>query len=151
MRYTSIFAGLFVLLLSSCAKLEEPVFNHIDNLKAGTLGLKSSLMTFDMHYYNPNNRKARLKSAEGEAWMDSSYIGHFHIDTIVDIPAKANFILPVKLDVDMKYLLNYSLFGFRNEEVVVRVKGKARVGKGRFYKNIPVDYEGRQNLKELFK
>ena len=134
MRYTSIFAGLFVLLLSSCAKLEEPVFNHIDNLKAGTLGLKSSLMTFDMHYYNPNNRKARLKSAEGEAWVDSSYIGHFHIDTTVDIPAKANFILPVKLDVDMKYLLNYSLFGFKNEEVLVRVKGKPRWGKEVFTK-----------------
>ena len=104
-----------------------------------------------MQYFNPNNRKATLKEADGEAWLDSSYIGHFHVDTVVNIPARSNFTIPVKLDVDMKYLVQYSLFGFKNQEVLVTVKGKAKVGKGGIYKNIALQYEGRRNLAELIK
>ena len=151
MRYPIISIVFFLLLLTSCGKIKEPVFNYIDNVRVNKLGLNSSLMTFDMQYFNPNNRKAKLKEADGEAWLDSSYVGHFHVDTIVNIPARSNFTVPVKLDVDMKYLLKYSLFGFKNETVLVTVKGNAKVGKGGIYKKIPLQYEGRQNLAELIK
>ena len=151
MRYVIIPVGFFLLLLTSCGKIEDPVFNYIENVKVNKLGLGTSLMTFDMQYFNPNNRKAKLKEADGEAWLDSSYVGHFYVDTIVNIPAKANFRVPVKLDVDMKYLLKYSLFGFKKEEVLVTVKGTAKVGKGGIYKKIPLQYEGKQNLAELIK
>jgi hypothetical protein len=151
MRFAIVLCGLFSILLASCGKMEEPVFNYIDNFKLGTLGLNKSIMTFDVQYFNPNKRGAKLKDAEGEAWLDSTYLGHFRVDTIVDIPATSNFTIPVKLDVDMKYLLKYSLFGFKNEEVLVTVKGKARVGKAGIYKSIPLQYEGRQNLAQLIR
>ena len=151
MLYRVFLIGLFILLFASCGKIEEPVFNYIDNVRVGKLGVSSSLMTFDVQYFNPNNRKAQLKEAEGEAWVDSAYVGHFRVDTIVDIPAKSNFTIPVKLDVDMKYFLKYSMFGFRNEEVLVTVKGNARLGKGGVYRKIPLHYEGKHNLAELIK
>jgi len=151
MRYVIFPFGFFLLLLASCGKIEDPVFNYIENVKVNRLGLGTSLMTFDMQYFNPNNRKAKLKEADGEAWLDSSYVGHFYVDTIVNIPAKAIFTVPVKLNVDMKYLLKYSLFGFKKEEVLVRVKGNAKVGKGGIYKKIPLQYEGKQNLAELIR
>ena len=131
--------------------MKEPVFNHIDNVRLNKLGLGTSVMTFDMQYFNPNNKKGTLKEAEGEAWLDSSYVGHFYVDTTVNIPALSNFTVPVKLNVDMKYLLKYSLFGFKNEEILVTVKGNAIVGKAGIYKKIPLQYEGRQNLAELIK
>lgn len=151
MRYSIVFFGFFLFLLTSCGKMEEPVFNHIENVRVNKLGLNSSIMSFDMQYFNPNNRKATLKEADGEAWLDSSYIGHFRVDTIVNIPARSNFNIPVKLEVDMKYLVQYSLYGFKKKEVLVTIKGKARVGKGGMYKSIPLQYEGRRNLAELIK
>ena len=151
MRYSNVLCGFFLLLLTSCGKMEEPVFNHIENVRVNKLGLSSSIMSFDMQYFNPNNRKATLKEADGEAWLDSSYIGHFRVDTIVNIPARSNFTIPVKLEVDMKYLVQYSLYGFKKQEVLVTIKGKARVGKGGMYKSIPLQYEGRRNLAELIK
>jgi LEA14-like dessication related protein len=109
-------------------------------------------MIFDVEYFNPNNtRGAKLKEAQGEAWLDSNYLGHFYVDTLIDIPPRSNFTIPVKLDVDMKYFLRFSMGGFKNEEVLVRVKGNAKVGKGGIYKKFPISYEGKQNLAELFK
>jgi LEA14-like dessication related protein len=151
MRYTIIVTIAFAFLLASCGKMKGPVFDKIENVKVGKLGLGASMITFDMQFFNPNNSRVRLKNAEGEAWLDSSYLGHFHVDTVVNILPNSNFTVPVKLDVDMKYFLSYSLFGFRNESVMVSVKGKAKAGKGGFYKEIPLTYEGRQNLAELFK
>jgi LEA14-like dessication related protein len=146
-----LIATCFVFLLTACGKMEEPVFNSIENVRVSKLGTSLSMMTFDMQYFNPNKSRATLKEAEGEAWLDSNYIGHFHVDTIVSIPANSNFTVPVNLDVDMKYLLKYSLLGFRNEEVLVTVKGKAKVGKGWIYKKFPLHYEGKQNLAELIR
>lgn len=151
MRYPIILSILFLFLLSSCRKIQDPVFNSIENIRVGKLGFGTSLMTFDVHYFNPNNSRASMKEAEGEAWLDSNYIGHFHVDTMVSIPARSNFTVPVKLDVDMKYLLMYSLSGLKNEEVLVTVKGKAKVGKAGIYKNIAINYEGNQNLAQLVK
>jgi LEA14-like dessication related protein len=151
MRYTIIVSIAFAFVLSSCGKMKDPVFNKIENVRVGKLGLGTSQMTFDMQFFNPNNSKAKLKDAEGEAWLDSNHLGHFHVDTLVSILPNSNFTVPVKLDVDMKYFLSYSLFGFRNEEVLVSVKGKAKAGKAGFYKTISLSYEGRQNLAELLK
>jgi LEA14-like dessication related protein len=151
MRYFFPAAISFLVFLSSCGKMEEPVFNYIDNVKLSRPGFNKSLVTFNMQCFNPNNSKAKLKEAEGEAWLDSNYLGHFYVDTMVNIPAKSNFTVPVKLDVDMKKMLVYSLTGFKNEDVLVTVKGKAKVGKGGFYKKIPISYEGKQNLGTLIK
>lgn len=150
MKSLALISFLFVLFFSSCGKMEEPVFNNIGNIRVAKMGISTSLMTFDMQYFNPNKSAGKLKEAEGEAWLDSNYVGHFHVDTLVMIPAKANFTVPVKMDVDMKYFLKYSLSGFKNEDVLITVKGKAKVGKGGFYKNIPLDYEARRNLNDLF-
>jgi hypothetical protein len=151
MRRLIIITPIFCLLFVSCKKIKDPVFNRITNVKIGKLGLGSSQVGFDVEYFNPNNKGGKLKEASGDAWLDSNYLGHFHVDSLIDIPANANFLIPVKLDVDMKYMLKYSLTGFKNEDVLVMVKGTAKVGKGGIYKNFPINYEGRQNLALLVK
>jgi hypothetical protein len=114
-------------------------------------GLATSSISFDVEYFNPNKKGGKLKEAEGEAWLDSNYLGHFRVDTLIDIPGNANFIIPVRLDVDMKYFVKYSMTGFKNEDILVTIKGKARVGRGGVYKRFPINYEGKQNLGELMK
>ncbi|HEY6503893.1 MAG TPA: LEA type 2 family protein [Chitinophagaceae bacterium] len=143
---------VFILLgFSSCKDLKEPVFNGIQNVRVNNLKQGKSMMVLDMSYFNPNNINAKLKEAEGEAWLDSTYLGRFKVDSSVKIPANSNFIVPVKLDVEMKHLLKHSMAVLMNEQVLLTIKGKAKVGKTGFYRKIPLHYEGKQNLQELFK
>jgi LEA14-like dessication related protein len=150
-HYIYILTGITILLLSSCVSMKEPVFNGIGNVQMNKVEKGKSQITLKLNYFNPNKTKARLKNAEGEAWMDSTYIGHFRVDETVDIPANADFIIPVKLEVEMKHILTHSLTAFLNKEVTISLKGKAKVGKGIFYRKVPLQYEGKQNLQELFK
>jgi len=151
MRYYLIMAGLIVVAFSSCKKLKDPVFDHIQNIRINNVSQGVSTMTLEMAWFNPNNITARLKEADGEAWMDSTYLGHFYVDTVMTIPANSNFIVPVNLEVEMKHILKHSLAAFLNEQVLITIKGRAKVGKGGIYKNIPLQYEGKQHLQELFK
>jgi hypothetical protein len=73
------------------------------------------------------------------------------MDTLIAIPSRGDFVLPVKLQIDMKKILTNSLVAFLANEVTVKVEGKARVGKGFVYINYPIRYEGKQNLRELIK
>ena len=99
----------------------------------------------------PNNTRLKLKSAEGEAWLDYNFLGHFTVDTLIKIPANDLFRLPVKLKIDMSKIVQSSVLAFLNPEVLIKVIGKARVGKGFVYINYPIKYEGKQNLRQLLK
>ena len=107
-----VFALLIVSVLVSCGKMKDPVFKGIENVKMNGLGVQESFVTLDIRYLNPNGFKGRLKSAEGDAWMDSIYLGHFTVDTLVQIPPNSEFLVPVKLMVDMKLMLKHSLTAF---------------------------------------
>jgi LEA14-like dessication related protein len=142
---------LLGIVLASCHHFKEPELKGIENVSIGKLGWGESTIRMQIKYFNPNHFNATLKQAEGEAWMDSSYLGHFKVDTLVHVPANSDFIIPVKLVVDMKYLLQHSLSALANSEVNIKVTGTARAGRNGFYKTFPVRYEGKQDLAKLFK
>lgn len=142
---------LMGLLLGSCKSMKEPEFRGIENVRVGKLGFGESSVTLDMRYYNPNSFKGKLKSAEGEAWMDSTYLGRFLVDSTVTVPAKSEFAVPVQLKVDMKRILKHSLSAFLKDEVTITIKGNAKAGTSGLYKNFPLNYSGKQNLAEIFK
>ena len=90
-----------------------------------------------------------MKESEGDAWMDGNLLGHFTVDTLVTIPANDNFNLPVKLKVDMKKIFQNSLTAFLAREVMIRIEGKAKLGKGGMYIRYPIRYEGNQKLDKI--
>jgi len=146
-----LFLPALICLLASCGKMKDPVFKGIENVKLNRAALDSSLVTLDIRYFNPNNFKGLLKQAEGDAWMDSTYLGHFIVDSTVQIPANSEFLIPVKLAVDMNQILKHSFAALLNEDVLLRITGRARAGKSGFYRNFSLNYQGKQNLRELFK
>ena len=140
-----------ILAMASCKSMKDPVFKGIENVKMGPLGIAESLVTLDIRYHNPNNFNGSLKQAEGDAWMDTTYLGHFVADSTIQIPANGEFLVPVRLMMDMKQIFRNSLAALMNEEVMLRIKGNARAGRSGFYKNFSLNYEGKQNLRALFK
>ena len=145
------FALILIALLVSCGKMKDPVFKGIENVKLNKARFDSSMVTLDIRYLNPNNFNGRLKEAEGDAWMDSSYLGHFIVDSSIVVPANSEFLVPVKLAVDMKQILKHSFAALLNEQVLLKITGEARAGKSGFYRTFSLNYQGMQNLREIFK
>ncbi len=147
------FASLALLLtvFVSCRPIKTPVFTGIENVRVDKIGWGESSLILDMSYQNPNGFSAKLKEAEGDAWMDSTFLGHFEVDSTVNIPANSSFIVPVGLKVDMKKLLQNSITAVLNKEVEIRLTGTAKAGRNGVYRRFPINYKGKQDLSKIIK
>jgi LEA14-like dessication related protein len=141
---------VLLFLATSCTRLKEPDFKGVENLKLGKLGLKKSILRADLHFHNPNGFRLILQRAEGDAWIEDNFLGHFTVDTLVEIPSKEAFRIPVKMEVDMSKLAKNSLLAIFRPEVLIRIEGKAKVGKGMLSINYPFRYSGKHDLGEVF-
>jgi len=150
MRQLTIILVVTILCVS-CGKMKDPVFKGIENVKVNEVGMVESTVTLDIRYENPNNFNGMLKQAEGDAWIDSTFLGHFIVDSSVLIPANSEFLVPVKMDVDMKKMLRHSFAALMNEKVLLKIVGTAKAGRSGIYRNFSLNYQGQQNLRELFK
>lgn len=135
----------------SCGKLKNPEFKGIEDVQTNKLGLKNSTLSLNLLYFNPNKTGLKLKNADGKVWIDGDFLGTFIIDSLINILPRADFRLPVELDIDMKNVFKNSIAAFLRNEVNLKITGMARVGKAGLFINYPVDYEGKQNLNELIK
>ena len=146
-----LFYFMLVCFSFSCGSFNEPDFKEIENVQITKFGLTESSLALDLLYFNNNKFRMKLKNAEGDAWLENNFLGHFTMDTMIHIPANGDFRIPIKMKVDMGKILKNSLLTLLAKEVKIRVEGKARVGKGLIYINYPIRYEGMQNLAELLK
>ena len=148
-----LFALLFLvpLVLLACGKLEEPELKRIENPRVQTIGSNESLLVIDLLYYNPNKSRIQFKSASGNAWLEDRPLGAFTIDTTLTIEPKSDFTLPVRLKIDMSTLLRNSASLLLKNEVLVRIEGTARVGKGGIFIRYPLKYEGKHDLVKILR
>lgn len=140
-----------LLLLYSCGHLKEPDFKGIENVKLEHIEAGGPTLHMDIYYYNPNKSRLSLKGAEGDAWLNGNILGHFIMDTLINISGYSDFIIPIKLQVDMSKLLQNSMAILLNPEVLVKIDGIAKIGKSGIYIRYPIRYEGKQNVKGLLK
>jgi hypothetical protein len=143
--------GLFLLAFSACGKIKQPDFKGIENIRTDRLGLEETNFTLDLLYYNPNKYGVKLKSAEGDAWIDTRLLGHFVVDTMIQIPPLANFRLPIKLAVTTKNMFQNSIVAMFQKEVTVKISGNARLGKAGIFINYPLAYEVKQPMSDFLK
>ena len=151
LRPSLFLLSLPLLLLAACKNLKSPELKGIENFEIGKAGLKESTVQLQVHYYNPNNFKLKLKKAEGDAWLDGNPLGHFIVDTTIQIMPRSDFKLPVTLKLDMKHFVENMTVAFLGKTVLLKMKGTARVGKGFIYINYPLEYEGKESLSEWLK
>lgn len=140
---------LSAFLVSSCGKVKEPEFKGVENLHTGKLGLQQSTLNLDLLYFNPNRSGLKLKAAEGDAWIDGQFLGHFSLDSQVVIRGNSNFRLPVTFRAETGRLVKNSLLALLGQQAVLKVEGKALVGKSGVFIHYPIRYEGKHNLSEL--
>ena len=140
---TSLFSLLFLI---SCKDIKDPELRGFDSVEIIKPGFIKSTVRINVRYYNPNRFKAKLKEAHGEAWIDNIYMGTFQIDSLIQVPSLNEFVVPV--DLTFETLKVIQLAG--NDEVNLKVTGNAKAGKGGFYRNFSLNYEGKQNIRKYF-
>ncbi len=110
------------------------------------MGFDKTDLALDLVYFNPNGYGVDLKKVDCDVYVDNSYLGKFQLDTMMHIPRKAEFVLPARIQVDMKAVLKNGLGMLFNKEVLINVKGTTRLGRAGFYKTIPFDYQEKHTL-----
>ncbi len=143
-----LLAQFFILplLLISCAVPKELEYRDFKNFTIDKIGFSSSAIKMDLVYYNPNNFSLQLQRTDLDIFIDNNYLGHTIQELQISIPKRAEFYIPVKIDVDMKNLLKNGFITLVNNEVMIKVTGTVKVGKANVYKTFPVSYEGKQRF-----
>lgn len=149
MKYTLPALLISIFLFPACRSFKAPDFRGVGNVGVAKAGLRATTLNLQLLFYNPNNVKAKITGGNGHIWLDNTDLGDFLLDTTVSVPARAEFSVPVKLNVEMKKILQNTFQALFSDSLAIRLAGEARVGKSGVYKKIPLEYKGKISLNQL--
>lgn len=150
LKHFLIFLFMFITL-SGCRTLKQPEFRQVNNMALVSLNISETVLAMNLVYFNPNRSGIKLKHAEADVFLNNTFLGHFRVDTLIRIPKSAEFTIPINLKVDKQNILKNSLMILTNPVVTIKVEGKARLGKGFFFINSPLRYEGVHSIQDLIR
>ena len=141
---TLILLSSFVIM--SCSAPKELQYKTFHNFSIGKLGFDKSTISMDLEYYNPNNFGMQLKRTDLDIFIDGNLLGHSTTDSLLRIPRSSSFLIPIKFNVDMQNVFKNAFSALSGKEVLIKLTGKIKIGKGNVYMNVPVDYESKQTF-----
>jgi LEA14-like dessication related protein len=152
MKNTSLFslALLAVLLLASCSKPQRPRYLGYENVRLEKAGIRESIIAADLRFYNPNKYPLQLQKADMDVFMNDRFLGHSFVNVPMTVAANDTSSIPLRMQLSAKDFITHSARLLVEPDVRLKVKGSARVGKGKVFVNVPIDYEGNQRI-ELFR
>ena len=145
-RIGIIFASLFLIFFFACSSPKELEYQDYKNFHLEKLGFNTSRVTLDLQYYNPNNFGLQLRRTDLDIFINNTFLGHSASDTLIHIPRRDTFLLPIKFDMDMKNVFKNAFSTMLGNEVTVKVTGKVKVGKANVYMSMPINYEGKHKF-----
>lgn len=139
------------LFLASCKSenIREPEYREIQNVRIMDVGLLQTTAGFDMIYYNPNNFGVTLSQARGDVYIDNMYFGRFGISDKVTVRKHEEFLIPAILKMDNVSAVKNHREIWKKKQAMIRIEGFATVRKAGFNKEIPIKYEGIQDIERL--
>ena len=137
---------VIVLTILSCSSPKALEYKTYHNFSIQKLGFNNSTIKLDLEYYNPNNYGMQLKNSDLDIFIDGNLLGHSSFDTLIRIPRRDTFMLPVKFDVDMQNIIKNAWSTLTGKEVLVRLTGKLKVGKANVFMSLPVNYETKETF-----
>jgi LEA14-like dessication related protein len=132
--------------LSFCSKPKEPDYIDFKNLRLQKASLEQSIISLELRYFNPNNFKLQLKEASMDVYFNDKFLGHSVLDSLIQIPGRDTFSIPVSMEVKVKDIATNAMQLLLNPEVMVKLTGNAKLGKGGIFINYPIKYEGKQRI-----
>ena len=99
-----------------------------EQVKILSWGLKESVVGFQVKLFNPNKYTLQLKEADVDIHLNGAYLGHSDLDTLLLIPAKDTFYVPVRMKVGTTSAIQGLISSARDTAVIIKIDGKARIG-----------------------
>lgn len=140
-------ALLSMLILTSCAKLEDLEYVDFQNIKMISLGLQESTVGLDIRFYNPNRQQIQMKDGAVDVFINNKFLGKSRLDSLIKIPKRDTFAIPIVIVVETLTAGTSLLNSLSDTSVLVRFEGNAKVGKGGIFVNYPIKYEGKQSVR----
>jgi LEA14-like dessication related protein len=139
------------ILFSSCksGNIKEPEYREIRNIRLVDVGILQTTAGLDLVYYNPNNFGVQLSDARGDVYIDDMYFGRFGIQDKVAVPKHDEFIVPAIIKMDNIGAIKNHRDIWKKKKAVIRIEGFATVRKAGFNKQVPIKYEGIQDIERL--
>jgi LEA14-like dessication related protein len=129
--------------IMSCSAPKALEYNSYRNLTIERLGFTNSQVKLELEYFNPNNFGLQLRRTELDIFINNALLGHSSSDTLINIPRRDTFFLPINFNVDMQNLFKNAWNSFTGNEVSIKVIGKLKIGKANIFMSMPVNYEGK--------
>ena len=143
MKKIHLILSIMILAFMSCSAPKALEYQTYNNFKIENLGFNNSEVSLNLDY-NPNNFGLQLRKTDLDIFIDGNLLGHNSLDTLLLIPKRDTFNIPVKFNVNMKNVFKNAWNTLIGKEVLVRLSGKVKVGKANVFMNIPVEYESKQ-------
>ncbi len=144
-----IFGGIFLLIgmaILSCSSPKDLEYKNFSNFSVERLGFNKSTLSMDLEYYNPNNFGMQLRNSDLDIFINGILLGHSSQDTLITIPRRNTFILPIKFDVDMQNIYKNAWNTLTGKEVTVKLTGRLKIGKANVFMSLPVNYETKETF-----
>ncbi len=140
--------ALYALILmlfgaGSCRQPKDLVYKSAQNF-----GLQQGKALMDISFYNPNKYRLKLKNADLDVYLNGARLGKMNVSKAVVIPRLDTFTVPVSIAVDLKNLLPNALQLAFSSDMSVKLQGNIKAGRHGVYKNVPVNYEGKQDIRK---
>jgi hypothetical protein len=145
-RLTSILLG--AVLFAACAKPKNFDYLGFDNIKVLKWGIKETVVGMDVKFYNPNSA-LQLKKAEVDVQVNNKYLGRTVIDSLISIPKKDTFIIPMTMKIETVSAVSGILQSISDSAVLVKLDGNATVGRSGIFLKYPIKYEGMQKTNKV--
>lgn len=141
-----LIAALLLLALSSCTRPKAPDYLGFDKIEIRPRSLQEIDLNTSIRFYNPNKYSLRLKSAEGDVFLNGKFVSRSTLDTMIVIPAADTFAVPVSIRMNGKEVINSALPALATGEILLKLDGTVRVGRNGIYRSFPFTYEGKQKI-----
>ena len=143
-----LFVG-FVLASCNSGNVQQPEYRDIQNIRIAEVGVLQTTAVVDMIYYNPNNFGLTLNEARGDVYVDDTYLGRFSLEEKVKVGRRSEFLNPAQIKLDNIGALRNHRDIYKKKEAKVRIEGFATVSKAGIRKDVPIKYEGIQNIEKF--
>ncbi|CAN5130050.1 hypothetical protein BH09BAC2_BH09BAC2_20260 [soil metagenome] len=135
-----------VCAIMACSSPKMVEYRDYHNFKIINAGFTTSTIALDLEYYNPNNFGMQLSKIDLDVFINDKMLGHTTLDTLIQIPRRNTFLLPLAVNVDMQQVFSNLLNTLVGKEVTVKATGKLKVGKSNVFMSMPVNYEGKHTF-----
>jgi LEA14-like dessication related protein len=122
----------------------QPEWVGLEDVGISSIGSSESVLSMKIECFNPNQFPLVLKSANLDISLDNHYLGHTTIDSLIRIPARDTFAIPVKVQLDMKNIVNNALSLALQDSVILKLNGEVKAGRTGLQISRKVHYEGKQ-------